>query len=565
MRLSIVIRLLIVSIVLLQSDCIKAQSVKQTIFKAKALIDDEKYQEGYNILQGINEGQANECGDSCSMLFNYGKGTCLYYMDRYEEAIPYLQKSISYMENLPHEDCNYLEMFYGIGACYKKTGNYPKAEEYFRKTILKGNDSYFLNCAIRNQTYSEMAELYNMMGKTEFADICTSRIESEMRIRDSKNLDAQIDGLYDLYDAYNKQGKIDESIDALKKILRLIDENKGKINEDYLLYSSLLGIQLRYSYNRPKEAAVIHKEMIEIGKQFKTYREDVCNAYEDYLRYLAESGKVDSIKLILPRAIKYYSSTTKRSRQEINLYEVIGIGLFDAKEYDAAIGYLEKKWNGKTSKSIKALDYLGSYYYRKEPAKALSYYKNAEEQILNGLEVNNHTKQIIFECLMYLNERLGNLQEAIKYAELAEPFIIEMHNDTYYLRHLVSWATECINANEIETANQLIKKVEPLLNHGAIELNVGTLSNLGFVYLKSGKLERAISSIDKGIKLAIIEKGEKCMELTTLYHNLGRAYMLKEDYSSALSALNKSKNLQLELEGEVMPRTADYIKECESK
>jgi hypothetical protein len=83
--------------------------------------------------------------------------------------------------------------------------------------------------------------------------------------------------------------------------------------------------------------------------------------------------------------------------------------------------------------------------------------------------------------------------------------------------------------------------------------------------LKSGKLERAISTIDKGIKLTINEKGEKCIELTTLYHNLGRAYMLKGDYSSALSALNKSKYLQLELEGEVMQRTADYIKECESK
>lgn len=555
---------MVLLVVVIPSSHIHAQSVQDNIEKVKVLIDEGKYEEGYRILQGITEDQVLLCGDSCTKYYHYEKGTCLYFMDRCEDAIPFLQKALSYMEKTPHEDCDYLEMLYGIGSCYKKLGNYPKAEEYYRKVILKG--TYFgLNCAIRNQTYSDMAELYNMMGKPEFADICTSRIESEMRIRDSKDLDAQIDGLYDLFNAYDKQGKIDESIDALKKILRLIDDNKGKINEDYLLYSSLLGTQLRYSYNRPEEAAFIHKEMIEIGKQFKTYREDVCNAYEDYLSYLAESGKVDSIKQILPAAIKYYSSTTKRSRQEENLYEVIGIGLFEAKEYDAAIGYLEKKWNGNTANSIKALDILGTYYFRSDPAKALSYYKNAESQILNGLEVNNHTKQTIFEYLMYLNERLGNLQEAIKYAELAEPFIIEMHNDTYYLRHLVSWATECINANDIEKANQLMSKVEPLLNHGAIELNIGTLSNMGFVYLKSGKLERAISTIDKGIKLAINEKGEKCIELTTLYHNLGRAYMLKGDYSNALSALNKSKNLQLELEGEVMQRTADYIKECESK
>lgn len=467
------------------------------------------------------------------------------------------------MDKIHYRNCDYLELMYGIGSCYKKLGNYPKAEEYYRRTIIRGND--LLNCTIRNQTYSEMADLYNLMGKPDLADMCTSRIESEMRKMDSKKLDEQIDRLYDLFNAYDKQGRIDESIDALKKILRLIDENKGKINEDYLLYSSMLGIQLRYSYNRPKEAVPIYKEIIEIGKQFKNYREDVCNAYEDYLRYLAENGKVDSIKQILPPAIKYYTSTTKRSRQEVNLYEVIGIGLFEAKEYDTAISYLEKKWNGKTANSIKALDYLGSYYYRSEPAKALSYYKNAESQVLNGLEVNDYTKQIVFENLMYLNERLDNLQEAIKYAEFAEPLIKEMHDDTYYLRHLVSWARECINANDNEKANQLMNKVESLLEHSSIELKIGTLSDMGFIYIKTGKLEKAIDNINKGIKLAINEKGEKCIELTTLYHNLGRALMLKEDYSSALSALNKSKRLQLELKGGVIQRTTDYINECLGK
>ncbi len=555
---------MVLLVVVIPSSHIHAQSVQDNIEKVKVLIDEGKYEEGYRILQNITEDQVLLCGDLCTKYYHYEKGTCLYFMDRCEDAIPFLQKALSYMEKTPHEDCDYLEILYGIGSCYKKLGNYSKAEKYYRKVILKGN-YYSLNCAVRNKTYSDLAELYNMMGKPEFADICTSRIESEMRMRGSKDLDIQINDLFDLFSAYDKQGKVDESIDVIKRILRLIDENKGKINEDYLYYSSLLGMQLRYSYNRPKDAAFVHKEIIEIGKQFKTYREDVYNAYEDYLRYLAENGKIDSIKQILPEAIKYYSSITKRSRQTDNLYEEIGVRLFEAKEYDAAISYLEKKWHGKTVNSIKALDCLGSYYFKREPARALSYYKNAESQILNGLEVNDHTKQTVFEYLMYLNERLGNLKEATKYAELAEPFIMEMHNDTYYLRHLVSWATECININDIEKANQLMNKVESLLRKSSIELSIGTLSNMGFVYLKLVRLEEAISTIDKGVKMAIKEKGEKCIELTTLYHNLGRAFMLKEDYSSALSALNKSKKLQLELEGKVMQRTADYINECESK
>jgi hypothetical protein len=41
--------------------------------------------------------------------------------------------------------------------------------------------------------------------------------------------------------------------------------------------------------------------------------------------------------------------------------------------------------------------------------------------------------------------------------------------------------------------------------------------------------------------------------------------MLKKDNERALSALNMSKSLQLELEGNVMQRTIDYIKECQER
>ena len=50
-----------------------------------------------------------------------------------------------------------------------------------------------------------------------------------------------------------------------------------------------------------------------------------------------------------------------------------------------------------------------------------------------------------------------------------------------------------------------------------------------------------------------------------MYHNMGRAYMLLEDYKTALENLNKSKNLQIQENCEAMPPTLQYIKECEGK
>lgn len=53
--------------------------------------------------------------------------------------------------------------------------------------------------------------------------------------------------------------------------------------------------------------------------------------------------------------------------------------------------------------------------------------------------------------------------------------------------------------------------------------------------------------------------------LATIYHNLGRATMLAGSKADALKYLNKSKEMQVSLYGEVSERTAQYITECSAK
>ncbi len=541
-----------------------AQNVKDDISKASALMGEGKYNEAYIILLKSTDNQAEEISDTCLAYLNYYKGSCLYFLKKYDEAIPCLQKSIQTMDKLHYRNCDYLEMMHGIGSCYKELGNYLKAEEYYRRTILRGND--LLNCAIRNQTYSKMAELYVLMEKPDLADMCTSRIQSEMRLVDSKSLESQIDDLYTLFESYDNQGRTEESISTLKKILSLIEENKGKNNNEYLLYLNLLRTQLRYEYSRLQEAVAVDKEMIDIGNQYKTYRRDICNAYEDYLRYLAENNKVDSIELILPSAVKYYSSTKDRNRLEVNLYEVIGNGLCDAENYDEGVKYLEKSWNGQTAQSIKALSILGSYYYlRNQPEKALEFYENAESQIEGGLEVNLNSKVFILERLVITNQRMGKTQDANSYFRKLEPLINQMNDNDYYSRFLIDWCLECVNSDNSNKAKELAEKTTKLLDLVSYDSKIIIYSQLGFVYIKTGDYRKSIDNNNMGIDMAIRNKGDKCIELTTLYHNLGRALMLLGDYPNALNALYKSRDLQKELEGEVMQRTNDYIEECESK
>ena len=98
------LRFMLLAVVVSVGMTLYAQSTRTMIEQAKALVDDKKYKEADRIYQNINESQISELGDSCLMLYNYGKGACLYFMDKYEEAIPFLQNGLRYMEKLPHED-----------------------------------------------------------------------------------------------------------------------------------------------------------------------------------------------------------------------------------------------------------------------------------------------------------------------------------------------------------------------------------------------------------------------------------------------------------------------------
>ena len=59
-------------------------------------------------------------------------------------------------------------------------------------------------------------------------------------------------------------------------------------------------------------------------------------------------------------------------------------------------------------------------------------------------------------------------------------------------------------------------------------------------------------------------KREKAQTLAIVYHNLGRAYMLLNDKSSALKYLIESKDLQSAIYGEVAERTLLYMQECQN-
>ena len=90
-----------------------------------------------------------------------------------------MSKALLKMEKLPHEDCIYLELIYGIGSCYNKLGQYHSAEKYLRRVMIRGNVLGF-KCGITTQALSELTEVYDKLGYTKLAKECAIKINSKV-------------------------------------------------------------------------------------------------------------------------------------------------------------------------------------------------------------------------------------------------------------------------------------------------------------------------------------------------------------------------------------------------
>lgn len=91
-------------------------------------------------------------------------------------------------------------------------------------------------------------------------------------------------------------------------------------------------------------------------------------------------------------------------------------------------------------------------------------------------------------------------------------------------------------------------------------------SQLSVSYIFSGQPQKAKDILEHLLKTDAKRLQKENGEiLATVYHNLGRAYMLIGETGSALMYFNKSQVLQSTIYGEISERTLQYIQECSKK
>ena len=237
------------------------------------------------------------------------------------------------------------------------------------------------------------------------------------------------------------------------------------------------------------------------------------------------------------------------------------------KEYAAFCDELKKKKGVMYESYLVAVNcramLLSRYLHRTD--EALPLYKELTE-IADKLPSGNETICNAF-CNLVLcyskTNRQNELKEAIRdgleYLKKANienfpPFIIyRMAGNGFY------WQQDYSNA---------IKYYEKYIGMSKDKHEGGTnfedIANmLSVSYIFSGMPEKA-----KAVLLDVLKGSERKLKkespqtLATIYHNLGRAYMLENDKADALKFLNRSSDLQKQLYGKTGERTLQYINEC---
>ena len=131
----------------------------------------------------------------------------------------------------------------------------------------------------------------------------------------------------------------------------------------------------------------------------------------------------------------------------------------------------------------------------------MSLFKEAESLINDSTDIV--TKKVIYSHINTLCSKLKQFDEAIKYAEIAAPYIKEVDGIDTYASHLVSWALDLINVKQTEKAFQLFKEVDEFLPKLSNSTKIYYYSQYGFASIGNLDCKEAIRALKKGIDISI--------------------------------------------------------------
>lgn len=539
--------------------------------KIKELIEDEKYNDALEIIDELESSKTNFAITESEI--NYLKGAIYFHLNQFNVAIPLLINGLLYSQALHMESrFEYVENLYGIGYCYFQTEDYKNAEKYLRKAIISVRQLPY-GCDIMTDVYSTLSQCYAKMGYEELAVSCLEECIAEIRnqvLLKKQDWRSKIDNEFSLIDSFIAIGYIDKAESIYIGILDTIQENAGRENSDYILYKNLFGNFYQDLYDGTNPDVLIkangqYEEALEIAKHSPNQLDEIYTIYVYYASSLALLNKEEDVEKLLDDAIAYYS-TNNHSETIKYLYLRTGECFYSANNLDKCIELLGKELFARKyfiSSDITDISLLVDALYWKNDSRIYYFLDVAYPFMKSQVGINDRNLRLFFEIAMFAYEKYPNNELAIEAGKIALEYCKEEKQPRHHitiLTNLISLIYETDSASVggyFEIADSLLN--DPELEETDILYYLSTKSR---IYLKSDRCKDAIALLTDVIKKYPLSDSNLSF-MSTILHNLGRAYMLNYEYDNALQLLNKSATCQIKSLGTINEKTQQYIQQCE--
>lgn len=201
------------------------------------------------------------------------------------------------------------------------------------------------------------------------------------------------------------------------------------------------------------------------------------------------------------------------------IYGDLGRHFYDNKEYDKAIGYLEKavKYAGSTAKKEESTYQLAmSYYYTKQEDKALGLFNSLKNQsgFANAADASYYAGVIQY--------KKGNYREA--YADF-----IKIENHPYYKDQVPNWIVTSLY--NLDRYDELVTYGERVLKQGGAKMEEVALYVAEVYYLK-GDYTAAVPAYERYQKMS----GKKALNPLVALH-YGHSHFRNENFKGAIDQL----------------------------
>ena len=332
----------------------------------------------------------------------------LFFSEKYEDAVPFYEKSIALLEHMPGQEAKTLQRLTDLGHAWSWTGNWETAVPHYEKAFRFAEQKFGRNSEEAFNVDAFLSNAYYQIDQYENAAMAYRRILEYA----TANLEEADEGFRDYYSGlanslycaneneeallyYEKTlgyiGRDEEDYPAaLRRIISLGEDLKKE--EELIPYREKLNESLEIGEETAEDLADNADKLARFYRMKKDYRNAIrfaetaythcqkllgeehsktLRAAQYYAVLLFESGNAPEALAITENLIPIYEQEGDQEKMLINLYYNSGVFSHRLKKYNKAGAFLAKalgishKINGELSdESIRIVVWLADVYYR---------------------------------------------------------------------------------------------------------------------------------------------------------------------------------------------------------